>query len=169
MLTLNIVKRNDVIISLSESINQLRVDKADKISLTIVAIFAKLEELKNVDNKISELSAKKALIYTKNKILNEAKRVKLNKKGVEVEYLDLGEDVLHAYNIAFSAIFRKLTIKFNLISVSQAHNLVNYGAVNEVNELSCLEDETYEDAVKAYLKSLKTRQVISKTFEKKSK
>jgi len=169
MLTLNIVKRNDVIISLSESINQLRVDKADKISLTMVAIFAKLEELKNVDNKISELSAKKALIYTKNKLLNEAKKLKVNKKGVEVEYIDLGNDVMNAYNIAFSAIFRKLSIKFNLISVSQAHNLVTYGTVSEVNQLSCLEDETYGDAVTAYLKSLKTRQVISKTFEKKSK
>jgi len=169
METLNIVKRNETIVSLNDSINKLRVDKADKISLTIIAIFKRLEELKSVDNKVAELSAKKALIYTKNKLLNEAKRVKLNKKGVEVEYIDLGNDVMNAYNIAFSAIFRKLSIKFNLISVSQAHNLVTYGTVSEVNQLSGLEDETYGDAVTAYLKSLKTRQVISKTFEKKSK
>jgi len=52
--------------------------------------------------------------------------------------------------------------------VSQAYNLTSYGSVNDVSDLMD-KDGDYQENVATYLKTLKTRIVETKTFQKKIK
>ncbi len=79
---------------------------------------------------------------------------------------ETNKSILRAYQIAFTMEFRGLEIDVDLITVAQIENLANHGEVNAVNEL--MDSEQYEQDVKEYLRSIKTRLVTVKAFEKKS-
>ena len=79
---------------------------------------------------------------------------------------ETNKSILRAYSIAFTMEFRGLEIDVDLLTVAQIENLANHGETKAVNEL--MDSEQYEQDVKEYLRSIKTRLVTVKAFEKKS-
>ena len=139
-------------------------------STGMLATFEKINmELQGIKSSYENISHKKALKASKDKIFAEFKTTKLNKKGVEIEVFDVSTDLKRTFNVAFTMLFRKMEIKTSLLTLTQIENLTAYGTVNGVNDLMAFEGEMYIEKVVAYLKSLKTRTVTSKTFEKKVK
>ena len=61
-----------------------------------------------------------------------------------------------------------MVITISDLTVTQCENLANYGEVNKVNALVDAKGN-YQELVVAYIKTLKTRTVTSKTFQKKEK
>ncbi len=81
---------------------------------------------------------------------------------------DTNKSVLRVYGVAFTAHFRGIVLSDAAIKLplSMLENMLNYATVNDCENYF---KDADEDEIKAHLKTLKTRVVSSKTFEKKGK
>jgi len=118
----------------------------------------------------------KCITYIKREIVgnrelynvNSRKAVKLTKEQIlNSDTVKADKNILRAFKIALIMIQRDLVIAIEVLTISQIENLCLYGTKNGVNGL--MRNEDYIQAVKDYLKELKTREVITKTFEKRGK
>jgi len=147
MSNFNYNSANEKLSNLDETINTAKTSKNNGIKDCIYNIESKLSELN-----ASGLKGRKARTSAKKSILGDISG-------------DTNKSLNRAYSIAFTIIFREVEIHVDRLTVAQIENLSKYGTVNEINELFLLEDD-YVSEVTDYLKSLKTRIVETKTFEK---
>ena len=150
MSNFNLNTANEKLVTLDEAILSAKTSKNNGIKSCIAEIESKLTELN-----AKGLVGRKAKTSAKKSILSDV---------VGATDKSLNRD----YSIAFTIIFRDLKINTDLLTVAQIENLSSHGTVNEINEMFELEEEVYCSEVTSYLKSLKTREVTTKTFEKKS-
>ena len=141
---------NEKLVALDETILSTKTSKNNGIKTCIVEIESKLTELnaKGLKGRKAKTSAKKSILSD----ITGATDKSMNR----------------AYTIAFNIVFRDIRIATDRLTVAQVENLSKHGTVNEINDMFELEEEVYCSAVTSYLKSLKTREVITKTYEKKS-
>jgi len=165
MSNLNITQTNETIAANSSLIkttqntqNVLLVDTLETIVETI--------ELKQVNYNIGY---KKALNIVAKTILGDLIEKTVNAKGKRVSKYNGTKELKRVVTVATTMLFRKMEIKSELLTLTQTENLVNYGSVNDVNAYSDKDDSVYQTEIVKYLKSIKTRTVTSKTFEKKEK
>jgi len=163
MSTITLNERNTKIDAIIESIVTAKSNKETMLSKTMLAIKSEIDT--NIE---SGLGYKKALKKSKEDILSDLYVTAQTKKGVDYEKYNGNKEINRVFNIAFTAIYRNLDINFDALTVAQTENLVNYGTVQGVNDLIDDDGDYTENAI-AYIKSLKTRDVTSKTFEKKAK
>ena len=166
MKTLTLSQRNDALNTLTHRIEKAKQSKENGMNETLRYIQKQIEELKIETG----LSYKKSLNAVQNKILEDLMTVKTTANGRERLVYNGTKEVKRTFNIAFRMLFRKMQIKCELLTVAQIENLVSYGTVKGVNVLYGVDDDAaYIEQVTEYLKSLKTREVTVKTFEKKIK
>ena len=137
----------------------------------------KITDILNVQTTNKNVGVKEALqvIATQleeHKILGMSSRK--SRKLVKAQIMDVltggvDKNIERAYTVAFGIGFRGLTIHTELLTIAQTENLVKHGEVKAVNALYSAATTDYEADIKAYLKGLKTRDMIVKTYEKKSK
>ena len=163
MSTITLTERNTKIDAIVESIVTAKTNKETMLSKTMILIKEQIDT--NIE---SGLGYKKALNKSKQDILSELYETAQNKKGHDYEKYVGNKEINRVFNISFTAIYRNMEIFTDQVTVAQTENLVNYGTKQGVNDLQFMEGD-YTENVVAYLKSLKTRIVESKTFEKKAK
>ena len=127
-----------------------------------------LEVIEVTSNKIQELKSsygindRKALKAIKQETLN------LNEGVKPCKHLDRGYKVGLAY-VKRGFVLAEIKELTNCLSVAQIENLINHATIAQIKEVIISDEDMRKDLATEILKSLKTREVITKTFEKKSK
>ncbi len=163
-MSLNIINRDTKISKLVATLADTKSKKENGMRETLELIKVEIE---STQDDLS-IGYKKSIKLVQNRILSDLMEWDVSKNGKEVLKYKGSKEVKRVFNIAFTIIFRNMEIDTTVLTVSQIENLANYGTVNDVNDLISSEGNYQENAV-AYLKSIKTRTVTSKTFEKKAK
>jgi len=147
MSTINLTDLNTGLNKIENIIETQNANKVDGIKNCIAVINTKIEEYK-----VLGMSSRKSRKIVKEQILGDL----------------TNKSVVRSYNIAFTASFRGIVLSEMAckIKVSILENMLNYASVNDCNDYFVNCDET---EMAMHLKSLKTRVVTSKTFEKKAK
>ena len=147
MSTINLTDLNTGLNKIENIIETQNANKVDGIKNAIAVINTKIEEYK-----VLGMSSRKSRKIVKEQILGDL----------------TNKSVIRSYNIAFTASFRGIVLSETAckIKVSILENMLNYATVDDCNKFfkDCIEAD-----MSAHLKTLKTREVTSKTFEKKTK
>ena len=149
-------KFNQALLSLEVSKNEINSKIKNGILASVETCFAKINEYKTAyainDRKARSLLKKETLSLLDTK---------------PCKYLD------RAYSIALIGIKRGLNSSdinaLLLLTPSTIENVLNYCTNAQIREIIECSDKEREEFTKKTLKSLKTRDVIVKTFEKKSR
>ena len=150
---MNFNNANTNFTNINDKVETLTNEKNSGLIIAIAEIKKAIEDIKDTYNLNSRKSAK---IAREHILGNDSK--------------DFGKDVKRAYSIGFGIVTRNVSIDLTLLSVAQIENLVNHGEVNAINALfNDTEGEDYKEAVREYLKELKTRVISVKTFEKRGR
>lgn len=149
-------KFNQALLSLELSKNETNSKIKNGILASVEACFNKINEYKLTysinDRKARKLLKKETLSLDNNK---------------PCKYLD------RAYSISLIAIKRGLNHSdinaLIMLTPSTMENILNYCTNAQIREIIECDNEEREEFTKEVLKSLKTRQITVKTFEKKSR
>lgn len=140
----------------------LKTETAKKISNGI------LEVIEVTSNKIEELKSsygvndRKALKAIKQETLN------LNDGVKPCKHLNRGYSIGLAY-VKRGFVIEDIASLTNCLTIAQIENLINHATVADIKSVISSSEDIRADIAKDILKSLKTREVVTKTFEKKSK
>ena len=148
MKTLNTI--NGTLNKIADVSINLASDKETNITDAINIILDKISDIKSH----YAIKDRKSRKLAKDEIMSELKG-------------ETSKSILRAYNIAFTIINRDINVHTDLLTVSQIENLTKHGEVKAIN--ASFNSEQYNSDVKDYIKSLKTRIMSVKTFEKISK
>ena len=148
-------KFNDALVALEVSKNEINSKIKNGILASVETCFAKINEYKTT-YAINDRKARSLL-----------KKETLSLDTKPCKYLD------RAYSIALIAIKRGLNSSdinaLLLLTPSTIENVLNYCTNAQIKEIIECDNREREEFTKDVLKSLKTRTIETKTFEKKSR